>query len=195
MQIQVIYLNNLEVYLLPHLDYCSQLWSPLKVADINRLELVQKCFLKKMNCYDNVSYWDMLKDLGFYSLQRRRERYRAIYLWSILECLVPNPKPNQIFGKFHPRHGRSCHVPLIRCNGHQKTLGSSFSVRSAQIFNSLPKELRDMLDCSKDEFKNCLDNFLRMVPDEPQITGYTSFKRAESNSIIDMVNLSSYTAI
>ena len=130
--------------LLPHLDYCSQLWSPLKVADINRLELVQKCFLKKMNCYDNVSYWDMLKDLGLYSLQRHRERYRAIYLWSILECLVPNPKPNQIFGKFHPRHGRSCHVPLIRCNGHQKTLGSSFSVRSAQIFNSLPKELRDM---------------------------------------------------
>ena len=52
-----------------------------------------------------------------------------------------------------------------------------------------------MSDCSKDAFKNCLDNFLRTVPDEPQIAGYTPFKRAESNSIIDMVKLSSYTAI
>ena len=179
-----------KVILLPHLDYCSQLWSPLKVMDINRLELVQKCFLKKMNCYDNVSYWDMLKDLGLYSMQRRRERYRIVYLWSVLECLVPNPKPNQIVGKFHPRHGRTCHVPLIRCNENQKTLCSSFSVRSAQLFNSLPREIRDLSNCSKDKFKNCLDKFLHAVPDEPQITGYTLFKRAESNSIIDMINLS-----
>ena len=179
--------------LLPHLDYCSQLWSPLKVADINRLELVQKCFLKKMNCYDNVSYWDMLKDLGLYSMQRRRERYRVIYLWSILECLVPNPKPDQIFGKFHVRHGRTCNVPLIRCNGYQRALCSTFSVQSAQLFNCLPKGIRDLSDCTKDKFKNCLDEFLHTVPDESQITGYTLFKRAESNSIIDMINLSTYS--
>ena len=34
--------------------------------------------------------WQSLKELGLYSLQRRRERYQIIYLWSILEGQVPN---------------------------------------------------------------------------------------------------------
>ena len=42
-----------------------------------------------------------------YSLQRRRERYRIIYTWKILENLVPNI--NGCFKyKDHPRLGRMC---------------------------------------------------------------------------------------
>ena len=173
--------------LLPHLDYCSQLWSPSKAGDINRLELVQRCFIKKMNSFENLSYWETLEEIGLYSLQRRHERYRIIYLWSVLEDLVPNPKPGQIYGKFHVRHGRSCAVPIVKNNVCKSIISSSFSVRSGQLFNCLPKELRDMSNCSKETFKHCLDDFLRTVPDEPLISGYTQYRRAESNSLIDMV--------
>ena len=189
---KVFILTIWKSILLPHLDYCSQLWSPFRVCDINRLELVQKCFLKKMSCYGDSSYWEILKNLGLYSLQRRRERYRIIYMWSILECLVPNPKPDQIYGKFSSRHGRFCAVPLVKNNGNQKTMCVSFAVHSAKLFNCLPKEIRDLTNCSKDVFKKHLDNYLRTVPDEPQISGYTLFKRADSNSLIDMSNLSTH---
>ena len=36
-------------------------------------------------------------------------------------------------------------------------------------------------------FKAKLDKYLASVPDEPQIPGYTSCRRADSNSLIDMV--------
>ena len=34
--------------------------------------------------------WDKLRELKFYSLERRRERYIAIYNWQILEGHVTN---------------------------------------------------------------------------------------------------------
>ena len=48
-----------------------------------------------------------------------------------------------------------------------------------------------MTDCSVDTFKRCLDKYLRMVPDEPHISGYTALRRAESNSLFDMAQFAS----
>ena len=117
---------------------------------------------------------------------------RGIKLFICGLCLVPNPKPNAIYGKFHVRHGRTCAVPLVRNNSYRSIVSSSFVVHSSQLFNCLPKEIRDLSDCSKETFKSCLDKFLRTVPDEPLITGYTRFRRADSNSLLDMVKFSSY---
>ena len=38
----------------------------------------------------DCSYIDRLSLLRLYSLQRRRERYYKIYVWKIIEGLVPN---------------------------------------------------------------------------------------------------------
>ena len=48
-----------------------------------------------------------------------------------------------------------------------------------------------MTDCSVDTFKRCLDKYLRMVPDEPHISGYTVLRRADSNSLFDMAQFAS----
>ena len=37
----------------------------------------------------------------------------------------------------------------------------------------------------------CLDKYLRMVPVEPHISGYTALRRAESNSLFDMAQFAS----
>ena len=89
-------LTTWKSVILPHLDYGSQLWNPWKKGDIQRLELAQKSFISKIANLNHLSYWELLKILGLFSLQRRRERYRIIYMWSIFEGLVPNPKPQQI---------------------------------------------------------------------------------------------------
>ena len=52
---------------LPHHDYCSQLWSPSRVGDIQSLEMVQRAFIKKIDGMYLLSYWQQLKSLGLYS--------------------------------------------------------------------------------------------------------------------------------
>ncbi len=61
---------------LPHLDYCSQLWSPNAIHQIEQIESVQKNFFNKIKGLSAIDYWEQLRVLKMYSLQRRRERYR-----------------------------------------------------------------------------------------------------------------------
>jgi hypothetical protein len=60
----------------PHLDYCSQLWSPTSQFSINKIEQVQKSLVSKItdNKLRGLSYWRKLKTLHLYSQERRRER-------------------------------------------------------------------------------------------------------------------------
>ena len=44
-----------------------------------------------------------------------------------------------------------------------------------------------MTGCSKEMFKSELDKILLTIPDEPLIRRYTAFRRAASNSILDMI--------
>ena len=77
-------------------DYCSQ----------------QRSFLSKIRGIHHFSYWDQLKELKLYSLERRRERYIAIYIWRILEGSAPNISDSHgITFKWHPTRGRVCIVP------------------------------------------------------------------------------------
>ena len=48
-----------------------------------------------------------------------------------------------------------------------------------------------MTESSVDAFKRCLDKYLRMVPDEPHVSGYTALRRAESHSLFDIAQFAS----
>ena len=61
--------------------------------------------------------------LNLNSLHRRRERYCIIYLWKILEGLVPNFS-DPIVCSFSDRRGRSCIVSHVN-PGRQGTLLST----------------------------------------------------------------------
>ena len=55
------------------------------------------------------------------------------------------------------------------------------------LFNKLPKEIRNLKNVGLADFKGKLDEFLGTVPDEPQCSGYTAGRRAESNSLLHMI--------
>ena len=59
---------------LSKLDYCSQLWSPTVKGDIQKLEMIQRSFIRKIDDMRHLDYWTQLKKLHLYSLERRRER-------------------------------------------------------------------------------------------------------------------------
>ena len=137
------------------------------------IEAIQKSFTRKITSNGKQDYWDRLKSLRIYSLERRRERYRIIYVWKILENIVPNltTEQNQIKSNVSLRFGRQCVVPpLSRSSSSRvRTLREeSFSVHGAKLFNGLPQHIRDMTGVELPEFKKKLDEFLLTVPDEPQ---------------------------
>ena len=73
------------------LEYYCPLWNPSAVADIQKLESVQRVFTSKVAGCRELAYWERLKLLKIQSLQRRRERYNAIiYTWKILNNLTNN---------------------------------------------------------------------------------------------------------
>jgi hypothetical protein len=134
----------------PLVEYSSALWSPTSKADINRLEEVQKCFIRKINGVSS-DYKTALKQLGLYSLERRRERYIIMHIWKSLENLTPNTSSTEdriikTQTNMTHRRGRTCQsynstkTPTNLRQARQQTL-KCFRVN---IFNKLPKHIRNI---------------------------------------------------
>ena len=41
-----------------HLEYCSPLWNPTKISDIQELESVQRALLARIDTVQHLHYWD-----------------------------------------------------------------------------------------------------------------------------------------
>ena len=172
---------------LSRLDYGSQLWSPYKVKDINLLESVQRSFTRHIQGMSSHSYTDRLSLLKLYSLQRRRDRYSIIYIWKILENIVPNlNKPISCYNS--NRRGRLCvssHVGI----GHLDTLVyHSFRFRGIRLFNAIPKHIRNISGCSVSSFKYQLDKLLTTIPDIPCVANYDNSLENSSHTNIHLFN-------
>ena len=177
-----------------HIDYCSQLYQPLQSGNLTRIENQMKIFTKKIPHVREMNYWMRLKTLKMNSQQRRLERYRIIYIWKVLEGLVPNPG---VIACNPSRGGRRCQIPPLSKTATKKiqTLReSSFQVHGARLFNCLPEKVRNVTKCSVIEFKEKLDFFLNQIHDEPKIGTLIpaccdQLTGAPSNSLVDQVRL------
>ena len=186
-----VMLTLFKSLVLPILEYCCQVWSPVTLGKIRSLESVQRNFTSKIAGMKDFNYWDRLLHLKLYSLERRRERYIIIYIFKVILGLSPNfDNHSYAISTFvSERRGLLCRVPSLnkKALGRFKTMkDESLAVRGPLLFNSIPTEIRN-LNLSVDSFKSKLDGFLSGVPDKPSLQNY--FQVSKNNSITEQIRV------
>ena len=129
------------------IDYTSQLYQPLQSGNLTRIENMFKSFTKRIPEVKELNYQERLYKLKMNSQRRRFERYRAIYIWKILEGQVPNPG----FVKSDSTN-KSCLVKIPglcpRSTARVRALReASLNVHGARLFNSRPQHIRNATRC------------------------------------------------
>ncbi len=181
-----------KTLILPRVEYCCQLWSPMNIGQIRKLEAVQRTFTARIEGLTNKNYWERLKHLDMYSLERRRERYIVIYVWKIITKMVPNLEDEDaIKTTTNSRKGKLCIIPrLARTRRSIQTLKEgSLAVHGPRLYNCLPQDLREHTGTLY-SFKSGLDKYLRTVPDQPSLPHY--YQTTQGNSLIHQTRIRIY---
>ena len=122
-------------------DYCSHVWSPEKLGDIDLIENVQLNFTKRLQGMEELSYEQRLQKCGLVSLELRRLRKDLALCYQIVNGLVAldfkqffSPDPN-----LRTRGNRQkLKIPKL---SHSTVRTNFFSVRVVPVWNSLTDEV------------------------------------------------------
>ena len=92
--------------------------------------------------------------------------------------MVPNidgTMGHTIKSRKHPRHGTQCVIQHPTNRNPAKSLQeNAITVFGPQLYNSLPKYLRDIETVKTEKFKFEFDKFLELIPDQPKMPNYVT---------------------
>ena len=153
------------------------------------IEAIQRTFTYKITEVQHLNYWERLHELKLYSPQSLCERYISIFIWKIIQHMVPNidgTMGHKIKTRKRRRHGTQCVIQYTTNRNPAESLQeNAITVFGPRLYNSLPKYLRGIESVKTEKFKFELDKFLELIPDEPKMPNYVT--ASGSNSILDQL--------
>ncbi|KFP27533.1 hypothetical protein N325_02479, partial [Colius striatus] len=139
-----------------HLESCVQFWAPHLKQDRELLERVQSR-AKMIRGLEHLSYEERLRELGLFSLEKRRPRGDLINIYKYLQGGCQEFEAS-IFSTLSSSSTRGNEMKLEHKKFHLNILKIYFSVRVTEPWHRLPKEVVE--SPYLEVFKNHLDMFL-----------------------------------
>ncbi|KFQ11299.1 hypothetical protein N329_10648, partial [Haliaeetus albicilla] len=138
----------------PHLEYCLQLWGPQHRKDMDLLEQVQRRDTKMIRELEHVYCEDRLRELGLFSLEKRRLQGDLITACQYLKGAYRKDGEG-LFIREHSDRMRGNH---FKCKFRLDIRMKFFTVRVVRHWNRLPRE--SVASPSLEAFKVMLDGAL-----------------------------------
>ena len=124
----------------PHLKYCIQAWGPQSKKDRELLERVQRRATKMLRGLQHLSYKDRLRELGLFSLEKRRLWGDLIAAFQYLKGAYKQ-EGSQLFGRGDNSRTRGNGFKLKEGRFRLDIGGKLFALRAVRCWNSCPDRL------------------------------------------------------